>query len=171
MKDEKLTHDVLLSALEYCPSSGIFRWKPRVTITRHDRTWNSRYSGKIAGSVDNHGYLRIAISDIRYKAHRLAWFYMTGKWPEGVIDHINRNRLDNSFFNLRDVDGSINARNKGKITENSSGEFGIWWRRDRNKWRVSLPIYGEYQHIGNFDDIELALLVRDAACEKYQVAY
>ncbi|MFW4291481.1 HNH endonuclease [Salmonella enterica subsp. enterica serovar Paratyphi C] len=46
------------------------------------------------------GYIRIYINKKWYLAHRLAWLYVTGKWPINVIDHINRNKADNRFINL-----------------------------------------------------------------------
>ena len=35
-----------------------------------------------------------------YHLHRLVWFYSTGAWPIGVIDHVNRDRADNRISNL-----------------------------------------------------------------------
>jgi len=49
------------------------------------------------------------------KAHRLAWALHTGHWPKDVIDHINRDKHDNRFCNLRDVPLHVNAQNKPSI--------------------------------------------------------
>ncbi|WP_428999737.1 HNH endonuclease signature motif containing protein [Stenotrophomonas maltophilia] len=47
-----------------------------------------------------------------YRQHRLAWLYMTGQWPSGEIDHINHDRSDNRWHNLRDVSHQANQQNR-----------------------------------------------------------
>ncbi|HDR2785777.1 TPA: HNH endonuclease, partial [Enterobacter sichuanensis] len=56
--------------------------------------------GDIAGSLNKSGYIEIYINSKRYRAHRLAIFYMTGRWPKAV-DHKNRIRNDNRWCNIR----------------------------------------------------------------------
>lgn len=52
-----------------------------------------------------------------------------------IVDHINRNGLDNRKSNLRITDYSTNASNRGKSTNNTSGYKGVYYRRDRGTWR------------------------------------
>jgi hypothetical protein len=61
--------------LDYDPQTGIFRWKERKEVPKF---WNTKYAGKIAGSLDD-GYINIGINRMIYKAHRLAWFYVYGE--------------------------------------------------------------------------------------------
>ena len=63
------------------------------------------------GSLDKDGYLIIKFKGKQYKAHRLCWFFIYGKFPKDVIDHIDGNKLNNSIRNLRDVTQAENTRN------------------------------------------------------------
>jgi hypothetical protein len=82
-----ITLERLREVLEYNPESGVWVWL--VTSSRR------RGAGKIAGSLDNNGYVVIRVDRAIYKAHRLAWLYMTGEWPRSTIDHINLEPADN----------------------------------------------------------------------------
>ena len=63
---------------------------------------------------------------------------MTGDWPNGVIDHINRDRTDNRWCNLRDVDYSLNSQNRGLQSNNTSGVVGVTWHNENQMWEVRL---------------------------------
>jgi hypothetical protein len=102
---ETLTAERLRELLHYDPDTGDFTW----------RTARKRIpAGAIAGTVER-GFRRITIGGgrhgPRYSAHRLAWLYMTGAWPNGYLDHINRDPDDNRFANLRLATNSQNQAN------------------------------------------------------------
>jgi hypothetical protein len=79
-----------------------------------DLTWKT--SGKKAGALNN-GYLRVGKHGVY--AHRLAYFKMTGEWPEEV-DHINGNKLDNRWDNLRLCNHQQNTWNISAQKNNKS---------------------------------------------------
>ena len=85
--------------------------------------------------------------------------------PKGLeTDHINRNRIDNRRENLRTVTKSQNAtflRSIGK--NNTSGRIGVYWRKERKKWRVQISINKKYIYLGHFNDIKEAMTVRKNA--------
>ena len=81
----------LFELLDYNPRTGAFRW--------HTKRRGCR-PGTPAGSKDNGGYIRIRLDDTFYKAHRLAWFYVYGSWPEGSLRHVDGNRSNNAINNL-----------------------------------------------------------------------
>ena len=143
-----LTYNGLKELLNYNPETGIFNWK----IDR-----GNKKSGDLAGCIDSHGYVIIRTSKIGYKAHRLAWFYVYGTWPENHIDHINGIRNDNRIENLRDVSRSINVQNQ-KIAQrnNKSGLLGVIWNKAINKFVAAIRINGKTTVIGKFDSKELA---------------
>lgn len=88
------------------------------------------HPGQELGSVTVNGYIQLAIQGKKYYAHRLAWFLMTKEWPEEV-DHINRNRVDNRWENLRKATRTQNAANI-KDRANSTGYRGVNYnKRDR----------------------------------------
>jgi len=148
----------LKEVIHYDPETGNFTWlKPQrgaVTV------------GAIAGGVNQEGYVEIRVCGTRYKAHRLAWFYMTGKWPR-VIDHRNRIRSDNRFCNLRECSVQENSCNKERSERNSSGFTGVSKHKQSGKWRVDVKCMGNKKFFGLYDDVELAALVAQAAREKY----
>src|SRR3954469_7645811 len=77
------------------------------------------------GSTRKDGYREIRIDYKSYLVHRLAWFYFYEQWPEGVIDHIDRNPSNNRIDNLRDVSISVNKMNSGNFAHNTSGSRGV----------------------------------------------
>lgn len=142
-----LTHERLRAALRYDPATGIFT----NVITRH---WSAR-SGDSAGSATNTGYIEIGLDGARYLAHRLAWFWMTGRWPQQVIDHIDGNGLNNKWDNLRDVAQRVNSQNMRQATAKSStGLLGAY--RVGRRFKASLRIGGKVVHVGHFATAEQA---------------
>ena len=130
-----LTQEQLRELVTYHPESGLFTWK---TSLRSDLV------GKLAGSRNTKGYIHIYVLGQRYKAHRLAFLYMTGQWPEDEVDHINRVRDDNRWINLRESDHLSNSRNR---TNNTSGVPGICWVKSYKKWWVRYNM----NHVGYYN--------------------
>lgn len=142
----------LREVLNYNSDTGVFVWlRP---------TGRRAKAGDIAGSAEGRGYWAIRIQTARYKAHRLAWLYHYGVWPEGDIDHINSNKQDNRIANLRDVDRSTNIQNlKAAKSHNSSGLLGVVLDRSKKTARkyTARIVYGGRQHsLGYFNTPEEA---------------
>ena len=106
-----MTQEELKQIISYNKYTGV--------ITRLDRA-NSN------GSIDRYGYLIIKIKGKQYKAHRLAWLYEYGKFPDYNIDHINGIRDDNRIENLRSVSQSINAKERNFNKNKNTDEYGIY---------------------------------------------
>jgi len=81
----------------------------------------------------SNGYKRICINYHNYAQHRLAFLYMTGKFPNKLADHINGKRSDNRWCNLRQADDAQNAYNKAMQSNNKSGHIGVWKPKGRDK--------------------------------------
>lgn len=113
--------------------------------------------GSLAGSMNHHfGYVNIFVDDKGYKAHRLAFMYMTGEWPPEEVDHLDGDRSNNAWENLKLCSRSENARNMAKRKDNTSGHVGIGFHKKRNQWRAR--IMGE--HLGWFPTMEEAIKAR-----------
>jgi hypothetical protein len=135
----KLNFNRLREALAYDPETGIFTWRVRASKNTH--------IGEVAGCPrPNAGYIRISLDGAMHYAHRLAWGYVYGAWPEGQIDHINGVRADNRISNLRSVSSSTNNHNLHKKPANSTGYTGV---RKLPNGRYSATIC--HKHLGVFD--------------------
>lgn len=111
--------------------------------------------GTEAGCLNHDGYRRIKIDGALYFAHRLAWLYVTGNWPEFDIDHINGLRDDNRIVNLRDVSKSTNKQNtRSHRADNSLGVLGV--TKVGRSYRAVIWTDGKQRHIGCFLTPEIA---------------
>lgn len=146
---EKLNAEALRSVLNYDPVTGIFIWN-------RSRAENAR-SGQIAGTMNGQGYLRILVFKRQYQAHRLAWLHHYGKWPDGVIDHIDGNKANNAIANLRDCSRTQNQQNMRMQKHNRSGFKGVSRSSSKkNPWKATIGIAGKCKHLGNFPTAEAA---------------
>jgi hypothetical protein len=146
-KEQSISLEYLKSILDYNQETGIFTWKVKKGIFK---------KGDIAGYLETKGYLGICINYVRYRLHRIAYFYKTGSWPKGQIDHINGIRSDNRFCNLRDVSQNQNMSNSKKHKDNLSGYKGVSWHKKDKKWRCRICFNGKHIFIGNFNTKEEA---------------
>jgi hypothetical protein len=148
----------LREVLEYDPDSGVWIWV--------GRTGNKSKPGKIAGSLDNNGYVVIRIDRAIYKAHRLAWLYMTGEWPKVTVDHINNVPADNRWTNLREATYSQNNASRGLTVRNSSGFKGVYWQAKNKKWVATIAVGdNRIRYLGSFDRPEDAHAAYCAAAQ------
>jgi hypothetical protein len=163
----KLTLSRLYDVLEYDRHVGVFTWKRRPGDEPTTMTWNVRFSGKRAGTVNRIiGYRTLTVDYEHYYEHRLAWFYMTGEWPTHQIDHRNGDRTDNRFVTLRLATAQQNRFNM-KPRGNNSGVKGVCWRKDIQKWSARIQCSGKVIYLGVFDDLGEAVNARGIASIKY----
>lgn len=150
-----ITQEELKKLLHYDPETGVF--------IRKVSTAKRMKIGDVAGWItlsNGKSYIRMSISYKPYLAHRLAWLYMTGRFPSGEIDHINGNGLDNRFNNIREVLPQINMMNKRVYASNKSGISGVYWHNRDHVWSSSISINNTRVNLGCFDNIF------DAACAR-----
>ena len=118
------------------------------------------------GFCHTHGYIIIKIDGIGYKAHRLAWLYMYGVWPN-FIDHKNHNRSDNRIVNLRSVTNQENCKNASLRKDSSSRVCGVHWNKLERKWKAQINVDSKRIYLGCFDDLFEACCVRKSAENKH----
>lgn len=141
-----ITQSELKSLLNYDKETGIFTW----LVNRPKRP-----IGSIAGTKHNAGYVHIRVNNKKYLAHRLAWLYIHGEFPE-FLDHINGIRDDNKISNLRIATKTENNCNKIMPKHNTSGFKGVSWHVKNKSWQASIAVNGIQIALGSYDDFEKA---------------
>lgn len=144
-----LTQSRLKELLSYDKDTGLFK---RLT---------GQFKGRTAGWIAKDGYRYLHVDGQNYLAHRLAWLYETGEFPIGVLDHIDRNKRNEAFSNLRDCSNSDNTVNSTKLRDNKSTSYkGVRNLRNGsvNKFAAQIGKDGKSLHLGVFPTPEAAAI-------------
>lgn len=150
---EPISIERLKALLVYDPQGGALSWQQRAG----QNAWNAKHAGKPAmTTTHSEGYLIGKIEGRRVYAHRVAFAMHHGRWPTGLIDHINGDRSDNRIENIREVDHSDNAKNVRKSVK-SSGTPCIWWIEGAQRWRVVVRRAGRRVCMGSFKHLDEAV--------------
>lgn len=132
-------------------------------------TWLS--SNKIAGNVQKNGYRYISINRKLYQSSRLAYLYMTGEWPENIIDHIDGITDNDKWSNLRPATLSENQYNKVIPSHNKSGIKGVFWEKRSQRWVARIRKENKTIYSGYFQNKEDAIAARMKAEITYHGEY
>ncbi len=161
--DVGLTVEQVRSRLLYNPKTGKFRWRrgidhwraglPAGTEIEMGRSGHKRRYVLIGigNRKPTRRYTLIGINHRNYRAHRLAWAYVYGEWPDQEIDHINGNGCDNRIANLRLATHAQNCQNQRKPKHNTSGLKGAYFDRRLGKWLAQIRCNGTQHYLGYFD--------------------
>jgi hypothetical protein len=134
MKPSKLpSAERVRELLDYDPETGVLRW---------------RATGKEAGYVHPSGYRIVKIDGICTGSHRLAWCWMTGAYPQEELDHINIDKADNRWRNLREATRVQNCNNRPLRRDNALGIKGV--RREGSGFRARITTNGKLRSLGTF---------------------
>lgn len=149
--------------LRYDPDTGFFYWR-KVAHPSQVRRIGQRAA---EFDVDSEGYARLTFRLRRYKAHRIAWFMMTGEWPDAEIDHADGDPSNNTWVNLRLADRSLQNANRCKRPNSSSQFKGVRKRPDERTWLASIKVRGVNIRLGRFETEEAAHAAYRAAAIKH----
>lgn len=158
----KYDPNAVIAAMEYSPETGDLFWLRRPPSARAAKFWNTKYAGKPAiTATDGQGYKSGKVAGAYISGHVAAFIVMTGRAPEGEIDHINGDRADNRWANLRLVDRATNQRNKRMYASNTSGFAGVHFDVKSRMWRARIG----NRVIGFFNNMANAALARALSVE------
>lgn len=148
MAKADLTSARLRALLSYDPKTGEFRWlvsRPNTCI------------GAIAGKLSAKGYREIRVLGAHYRAQRLAFLYMNGSLPAAdlVVDHINGERADNRWCNLRLLSGAENQQNRKLTSRSRTGRLGVALVKDKY-FVANIRIKGVVHYLGCFKTLDAA---------------
>ena len=150
----------------YDPNTGKLSWNTQRPDSHFKRsTERTKYFKYLSGqdvkqTINFYGYLVVGVGKRIYPTHRLAFIIMLGRFPDGVVDHIDGNPLNNKWDNLREVSQALNSRNSRKDHRNKSGYAGVYWVKRDKHWKSQVFVDGKSKHLGAFSSPEEANLAR-----------
>lgn len=152
-----LTQQRLRELVDYNPETGVFLWRSN---TSKYPAQSLKREGKLASTVNGHGYNLLYLDGEKFYASRLAWLYMTGRWPDAYIDHENQARADDRWVNLREATPSDNSQNRKLPSNNTSGCRGVI--PQNGGWIVRVTVRGKVHYGGTFRNFDDAVIAREA---------
>lgn len=141
-----ITPEYLSSVFKYDPETGDLSWR--------DAHTNRVKAGDVIRAKIGKGYYAVQLDCHRMRAHNVVWAMHYGKFPEGVIDHINGIKTDNRISNLRDVTHSQNAYNVGKQKNNTTGVKGV--SRNGSGFKAEISAEKKSDYLGTFPSLDQA---------------
>lgn len=147
-----ITSEELRQVLSYDKNTGVFIWSKNMG--------GFAKAGSIAGATDSKGYRQIRVKKKLYLAHRLAWLYVHGKFPDLHLDHIDRNPQNNAISNLRECSRFENHQNMSLRRNSTSGFTGVCYEARFKKWTAHISFNGKTIVVGRFKTKELAIEAR-----------
>jgi len=120
---------------------------------------------RVGTQYDDRTYRRVIINGKIFQEHRIIWFYVNGKWPDGMLDHIDRDKSNNRIENLRESNCVLNQRNTSLNKNNQTGHNGVSTRY--GKYQAHIKSNNKKKHLGTYDTIEEAITARKDAERRY----
>jgi hypothetical protein len=152
-----MTIEAMKRVLHYDTETGEFWWTSAAP---------TKVANKPANAKDRLGYVCLKVNGKMHKAHRLAWAFVYGEFPEQHIDHINGNPSDNRLCNLRLADRSLNMQNQRRArSDSSTGLLGV--SKNGSGWRAEIRVDGKKINLGTHKTPELAHLAYVNAKRKH----
>jgi hypothetical protein len=153
--------DYLRACFDYNPDNGIVRWRtrPREHFNGDGAyTFFCRYrQGREITNIEK-GYLNLTLDGVHYRAARVIWKMITDEEPPGIVDHADRNKLNNRWTNLREATPSQSIHNR--LIRNN----GV--RKRYNKWDARIYYDGVSRYLGTYTTAEEAAAAYENAARK-----
>lgn len=161
--DKTITQARLNELLAYDAATGTFAWK-------RTRRGSKAQPGDVAGTLKTRGDISISVDGRLYKAHRLAWFMMMGRWPKNDIDHADGDKTNNRITNLRDATRSQNNANRHGHGAHPKG-VDYESRLRKRPYRAKICVNRKIMYLGRFSTSAEAHTAYAAAAKRYFGAF
>lgn len=155
--NQELNQELIRKFYSYNPETGEFLHR----IPTHQAS-----AGDIPGYIGNHGYWVCSVGGTEYLIHRLIWLYMTGIMPD-MVDHINHDKLDNRWVNLRKVNNTENTMNCSVSKNSTTKVNGVSFMKARGKYRAYIMVNRKQINLGLYTTMEEAAIARAKADKEY----
>lgn len=126
---------------------GLLYWKKKAWKTGPDLT------GRIAGAINGNGYRHVMVNRKIILQHRIIFLMHKGYVPK-MIDHIDRNRLNNKIDNLREATARQNQANRKIGKNNTTGFMGVSFSKENKKFVAGFRYNGKHINLGLFKTAE-----------------
>jgi hypothetical protein len=144
--------------IAYDPITGLFTWKKNRRRARAGAIAGYRQRDKKTG----YEYWALKFAGREYISHRVAWWMMTGEWPEHSVDHGDIDSFNNRWENLRPASQSGQNANRRRFKNNKSGVTGVR-KLKSGKWCATIAFEGKSHWLGSFPEMDAAIVARLAA--------
>jgi hypothetical protein len=155
-----LTQERLKEVLHYDPDTGVFTWRVRLSNVTPVGSVAGTFIGSVADRARGRMYRSIKIDRVAYRAHRLAFLYMTGEFPADEVDHTGHDRCDNRWRALTKATRRSNGQNQSLRETSKTGHIGISLKKN-GQYYVCIA----HKNCGVYDRLEDAVA---ASRKKYQ---
>ena len=176
MKDRSDIIPELRARLKYDTAAGVMIWKdrPLSDFNGNERyapvareSWRKRYLGNPAfDGVNKSGHKAGKYRNMEMYAHHVIWALHYGYWPTTPVNHENGDPSDNRVSNLSMKAQREVTRNQSLHRDNTSGQSGVYQRKDTGKWvaRIGGEGSADYRYLGGaFETLAEAALARQRA--------
>lgn len=136
--------DLMRERLSYDPDTG--------ALTYSNKAKGNKRAGDKVGCLDRHGYIKVMFQGKMYYAHRMVWMMINGRLPNGLIDHINGNKVDNRIDNLRESSKSQNGANSELALR--GGKLRGTTRLKNGKFQSQMKCEGKTYYLGTYSTRE-----------------
>jgi hypothetical protein len=153
--------DYLRACFDYDPDSGVIRWRKRPREHFNSelayRVFRGRNAGREITHIDPKGYCNLTLDGMHYRAARVIWKWMTGNEPPAIVDHADRDKLNNRWANLRAATPAQSIHNQTP-RPNATGYRGVikGKLKSRTKWYAHINHNGRTRSLGTFKSAEEA---------------
>ena len=145
----------------YDPTSGLL--VRVVNKSKYDRSATGHKVIRKSGKA----YIQVKVGRKTYLAHRIIYLYVTGRFPEGEIDHRDGDGTNNRWDNLTVGTRRDNCLNVRRRADNRSGVTGVSFCKGKQKWQAYISSDAGRIHLGFFEVLEDAAAARKKAAETF----